>query len=126
VDEVYQLFLDLEADEHQIECPIVYCDARAGQASLDQEKPGTDLEPLFQTLLDHIPPPTYEDDHPLQAFVTNLDASPYVGRLALCRIHHGELRKGRASGRRRADGTIGRAKMRAPSAADARARLSAD
>src|SRR5918912_585116 len=80
VDEVYQLFLDLDADEHQIEFPIVYCNARAGQASLSADEPGVDLEPLFETLLSNIPPPTYDDTFPLQAFVTNLDASPYVGR----------------------------------------------
>src|SRR5947209_10155610 len=72
VDEVYQLFLDLDAQEHHIEFPIVYCNARAGQASLDPEKVGVDLEPLFGMLLEHIPPPMYEEDHPLQAFVTNL------------------------------------------------------
>ncbi|MBV8305235.1 MAG: translational GTPase TypA [Acidimicrobiia bacterium] len=111
VDEVYQLFIDLDADEHQIEFPIVYCNARTGQASLDAAKEGVDLEPLFATLLDHIPAPAYDDDHPLQAFVTNLDASPYVGRLALCRIHHGELRKGQTVAWCRADGSIERAKI---------------
>src|SRR5437667_8940348 len=111
VNEVYQLFLDLDADEHQIEFPIVYCNARAGKASMDPEKEGVDLEPLFQTLLEHIPPPTYDDAHPLQAFVTNLDASPYVGRLALCRIHHGTIRKGQQVAWCRADGTIERAKV---------------
>src|SRR6266702_1647300 len=62
VDEVYQLFIDLDADEHQIEFPIVYCNARSGQASLDAEKDGVDLEPLFRTLLEHIPAPTYDED----------------------------------------------------------------
>jgi GTP-binding protein len=126
VDEVYQLFLDLDADEHQIEFPIVYCNARAGRASMDAEKEGVDLEPLFRTLLDHIPPPTYDEDHPLQAFVTNLDASPYVGRLALCRIHHGEMKRGQTVAWCRADGSIERAKISELYVADALERVSAD
>jgi GTP-binding protein len=111
VDEVYALFLDLDAHDHQIEFPIIYCNARAGQASLDQDVPGTDLEPLFRTLLESIPPPTYDDDHPLQALVTNLDASPYLGRLALCRVQHGSIRKGQNVAWCRADGTVERAKI---------------
>ena len=91
VDEVYALFLDLDADEKQIEFPIVYTNARAGQATLDPDVPGEDLEPLFQTIFDTVPPPSYEEGHPLQALVTNLDASPYLGRLALCRIRNGVL-----------------------------------
>src|SRR5947208_14070494 len=82
-DEVYQLFLDLDATEEQIEFPIVYCNARAGQASLIEGEPGTDLGPLLDLLLERIPAPVYDTDHPLQAHVTNLDASPYVGRLPL-------------------------------------------
>ncbi|HWX74137.1 MAG TPA: GTP-binding protein, partial [Solirubrobacteraceae bacterium] len=97
IDEVYELFLDLDADESQIEFPIVYCNAKAGLASLsyDPGEPLTegDLAPLFQMLIDTVPPPTYEDDHPLQVLVTNLDASPYVGRLAICRIHHGTIKR---------------------------------
>jgi GTP-binding protein len=111
VDEVYALFLDLDAHDHQIEFPIIYCNARAGQASLDQDQPGTDLEPLFRTLLENIPPPTYDEDHPLQALVTNLDASPYLGRLALCRVQHGNIRKGQNVAWCRADGSIERAKI---------------
>src|SRR5689334_11404747 len=95
VDEVYELFLDLDATEHQIEFPIVYTNAKAGRASLDPDRPGTDLEPLFALLAEHIPPPRYEPGHPLQAHVTNLDASPYVGRLALCRVRNGTIRRGR-------------------------------
>src|SRR5687768_13835178 len=67
IDEVYELFLDLDADERQIEFPIVYCNARAGQASLSADTPGSDLEPLFQVLFEHIPAPSYDDAHPLQA-----------------------------------------------------------
>src|SRR6266542_2930413 len=111
VDEVYELFLDLDADEHQIEFPLVYCNARAGRASLDPILPGVDLKPLFETLLEHIPAPSYEDGHPLQALVTNLDASPYVGRLALCRVQQGTIRRAQQVAWCRADGTIERAKV---------------
>ena len=111
LDEVYGLFLDLDADEHQIEFPIVYCNARAGRASLDAADNGTDLEPLFEVLLETIPAPVYEDGHPLQALVTNLDASPYVGRLALCRVHHGTISRGQPVAWCRADGSIERVKV---------------
>jgi len=111
VDEVYELFLDLDAGEHQIEFPILYCNARAGQATLDPESPGQDLEPLFKSLVEYIPAPTYEDDHPLQALVTNLDASPYVGRLAMCRVRHGTIRKGQQVAWCRVDGTVEQAKI---------------
>ena len=94
VNEVYDLFLDLDADESQIEFPIVYANARAGHAGLAPDELAPNLGPLFDTLLATIPAPTYDPEHPLQALVTNLDASPYVGRLALLRIHHGTLRKG--------------------------------
>src|SRR5246127_2198706 len=82
VDEVYELFLDLDADESQIDFPIVYTNAKAGQASLDPGRPGEDLEPLLDLFVSHVPAPAYEEDHPFQAHVTNLDASPYVGRIA--------------------------------------------
>jgi GTP-binding protein len=111
VDEVYGLFIDLDADEHQIEFPIVYCNARAGRASLDPADSGTDLEPLFETLFAHIPAPTYDEGHPLQALVTNLDASPYVGRLAICRVQQGTIRKGEQVAWCRVDGTIERVKV---------------
>jgi GTP-binding protein TypA/BipA len=113
VDEVYELFLDLDADEHQIEFPIVYCNAKAGVASLhyDPEKPiqEKNLAPLLDLLLEHIPAPTYDPDFPLQALVTNLDASPYVGRLAICRVRNGNIRKGQQIAWCRANGTIERA-----------------
>lgn len=111
VDEVYELFLDLDAHDHQIDFPIVYCNARDGQASMDAAVLGDDLQPLFKVLLETIPAPTYEDDHPLQAWVTNLDASPYVGRIALCRVQHGTMRKGQAVAWCRADGTIESARI---------------
>jgi GTP-binding protein len=111
VNEVYELFLDLDADESQIEFPIVYCNARAGRAGLAPESLERDLSPLFTVLLDTVPPPSHDPNHPLQALVTNLDASPYVGRLALLRIHHGTLRKGATVAWCRADGTITSARV---------------
>ena len=106
VDEVYELFLDLDANESQIDFPIVYADARAGRAGLAPDELAPDLMPLFDTLLAAIPPPSHDPGHPLQALVTNLDASPYMGRLALLRIRHGTLRKGAPIAWCRADGTI--------------------
>ncbi|MEA2186369.1 MAG: GTP-binding protein [Solirubrobacteraceae bacterium] len=111
VDEVYELFLDLDADESQIDFPIVYSNAKAGHASLDPDDLGDSLKPLLDLLVQRIPPPSYEPDHPLQAQVTNLDASPYVGRLALCRVRHGTIRKGQQVSWCRADGTIEQAKI---------------
>jgi GTP-binding protein len=111
VNEVYELFLDLDADESQIEFPIVYANARAGRAGATPDDLAPDLGPLFKTLFEAIPAPTFDPDHPLQALVTNLDASPYVGRLALLRIHHGTLRKGAQIAWCRADGTIERARV---------------
>jgi GTP-binding protein len=94
VDEVYELFLDLDAREEQIDFPILYCVARDGQAGTDPAALADDLRPLMDVLIERVPAPTYEEEHPFQALVTNLDASPYVGRLALCRVRHGSLRKG--------------------------------
>jgi GTP-binding protein len=94
VNEVYELFLDLDADEEQIEFPIVYTNAKAGWASREEGVEGSDLGPLLDLLVEHIPAPAYDEDHPLQARVTNLDADPYVGRLALCRVHQGTIRRG--------------------------------
>jgi GTP-binding protein len=108
VDEVYELFMDLDADEEQIEFPIVYCNARAGRASLDAAVPGTDLEPLFKVIYEYIPAPTFDPDHPLQALVTNLDASAYVGRLAICRVLHGTIRRGQQVAWCRANGEVER------------------
>jgi GTP-binding protein len=116
VDETYELFLDLDADEHQIEFPIVYASARAGRASLTRPADGEmpveeNLQPLFATMLTTIPPPTYDEDAPLQAHVTNLDASPYLGRLALCRVHNGRIARGQIVGWCRTDGTMQRVKI---------------
>jgi len=109
VNEVYELFLDLDADEQQIEFPIVYTNARAGWAALEEGAVGTDLGPLMDLLLERIPAPLHDPEHPFQALVTNLDASPYVGRLALCRVMHGNVRRGQAVAWCRADGAIERA-----------------
>ena len=106
VDEVYELFLDLDAAEDQIDFPIVYTIAREGRATLDPAAPGTDMEPLFRTLLDTVPAPEHDPSHPMRAWVTNLDASPYVGRLAICRVEHGTIRKGQAVAWCREDGSI--------------------
>jgi GTP-binding protein len=111
VNEVYELFLDLDADETQIEFPSVYCNARAGRAGLAPDELADDLRPLFDVILAHIPAPAYEEGHPLQAHVTNLDASPYVGRLALCRVREGTIRKGQQVAWCRSDGRIERAKV---------------
>ena len=126
VDEVYELFLDLDADEEQIEFPIVYTNARAGWAALEEGVEGTDLGPLMDLLLERIPAPEFEPDHPLQAQVTNLDASPYVGRLALCRVRHGTVRKGQAIAWCRADGSIERALLSELYVTDALDRVDAE
>ena len=111
VDEVYELFLDLDADESQIEFPIVYTNAREGRAGLDPDELASDLSPLFELLLERIPAPEHDPEHPLQALVTNLDSSPYVGRLALLRVRHGTLRKGEQIAWCRADGSIETARV---------------
>jgi GTP-binding protein len=111
VDEVYELFLDLDAEADQIDFPIVYANARAGWASLDPAVPGETLEPLFRLLVERIPAPTYEDGHPLQALVTNLDRSPYLGRLALCRVRQGTIARNQPVAWCRADGSIERVKV---------------
>ena len=111
VDEVYELFLDLDASENQIEFPIVYTDARAGTATLDPAVPGTDLGPFFDIVLEHVPPPSYDEDAPLRAHVTNLDASPYLGRIAVCRISSGTLRQGAPIAWCRTDGSIQSARI---------------
>ncbi len=111
VDEVYELFLDLDADEEQIEFPIVYTNAKAGWASLEEGVEGADLRPLLDLLVERIPAPVYEEGHPLQARVTNLDADPYVGRLALCRVHQGTIRKGQDVAWCRREGEIDRVRV---------------
>ncbi len=111
VDETYELFLDLDATEEQIDFPIVYCQAKTGQASLSRPENGTspdspDLEPLFEVIKNTIPAPTYTEGALLQAHVTNLDASPYLGRLALCRIYNGTMKKGQTVAWCKKDGSV--------------------
>ncbi|MFZ8968051.1 MAG: translational GTPase TypA [Ilumatobacteraceae bacterium] len=111
VDEAYELFMDLDANDAQLDFPIVYCAGRDGWASLDDATPGEDLRPLFETIVATVPAPTYTEGAPLQAWVTNLDANPYLGRLALCRVMEGTISKGQSVAWCRADGTITRARV---------------
>ncbi|WP_033217982.1 translational GTPase TypA [Kitasatospora phosalacinea] len=112
INETYDLFLDLDADEDQIEFPIVYACARDGVASLTKPENGTvpadssNLEPFFSTILEHVPAPVYDEDAPLQAHVTNLDADNFLGRIALLRVEQGELRKGQTVAWIKRDGSI--------------------
>src|SRR5919199_1817890 len=94
VHEVEELFLDLDAHEDQLDFPVVFTNAKAGWASLPQGEEGTDLRPLLDLLADHAPTREYDDEPPLQPYVTTPNASPYVGRLPICRVRHGTLRKG--------------------------------
>jgi GTP-binding protein len=115
VHEIEELFLDLDADEHQIAFPILYASARAGWASTSADDFGADsagdLTPLFEAIVETIPPPSYDPELALQALVTNLDASPYVGRMAICRIHSGSIKRGSIAAWCRLDGSIQRAKV---------------
>jgi GTP-binding protein len=94
LDDVYELFMDLGADEHQIDFPVVYTNAKAGTATLDLATEGTDLRPLFELLIEHTPAPRYIPDHPLQFLVTNLSANDYVGRMAIGRVWNGTIKMG--------------------------------
>ena len=111
VDQVEELFLDLDADEHQISFPILYSNARAGWVSTERGVVGTDVAPLFQAIIDHVPAPQFDEHAPTQALVCNLSASPYVGRLAVCRVYNGELTKGGTIAWCKIDGTIEKAKI---------------
>jgi GTP-binding protein len=111
VTEVEDLFLDVDADEHQIDFPIVYAIARDGVAGLSPDDMSDDLTPLFETIVDHVPAPSFDPESPLQAWVTNLDASPYVGRLAICRVMNGTLKKGQNVAWCKTDGSVSNAKV---------------
>ncbi len=131
VDEAYELFLDLDADEDQIDFPIVYACARDGIASLSEPAGGqvpadsADLHPLFETLLETIPAPEYDEGAPLQAHVTNLDASPFLGRLALCRVRQGNIAKGQTVAWCRTDGSVSNVRISELLMTDALERVSA-
>ena len=116
VDEAYALFLDLDANEDQIEFPIVYASAKAGKASLDRPADGgmpnkENLDVLFDTIFSAIPAPEYHEGAPLQAHVTNLDSSPFLGRLALCRVREGVIKKGQSVMWIKTDGSTERVKV---------------
>ena len=113
IDAVYELFLDLGADESQIEFSIVYCNAREGRAAMEAADVAAapDLKILLDLLVEAIPAPEHDDGHPFQALVTNLDASPYVGRLAICRVRNGRVRKGESVAWCRRDGTVERVRI---------------
>src|SRR5579875_1194753 len=126
VDEVYELFLDLDADESQIEFPIVYTNAKAGTATLDVEVDGVDLQTLVDLIVSEIPAPRYEEGAPMQAHVTNLDADSYVGRLAICRVHNGTIRRGETVAWSRHDGSIQRVRISELYVTEALERVPAD
>ncbi|WP_019144641.1 translational GTPase TypA [Aeromicrobium massiliense] len=119
VDETYDLFLDLlgdEASDDALDFPVVYASGKAGRASIEKPEDGTlpendNLEPLFKTILDHVPAPEYTEGAPLQAHVTNLDSSPFLGRLALVRVEQGELRKGQQVAWMKRDGSVQNVKI---------------
>ena len=126
VHEVEELFLDLDADEHQIDFPILFANARTGHCGLAPDALESTLQPLFDALLAQVPAPTYDDAMPLQALVTNLDASPYVGRLALCRVRNGTLRRGQQVAWCRTDGSVERVKIVELTVTEALDRVDAD
>jgi len=126
VHEVEELFLDLDADEHQIDFPILFANARDGHAGAAPDALEPTLQPLFDALLARVPAPSYDDDMPLQALVTNLDASPYVGRLALCRVRNGTLRRGQQVAWCRTDGSVERVKIVELTVTEALDRVDAD
>ena len=131
VDACYELFIDLDASEQQIEFPIVYAAARAGRASLNRPKDGEmpdndNLEPLFDVIRETVPPPVYDPAAPLQAHVTNLDASSYLGRISLCRVYNGTIRRGQQVAWCRRDGSIERVKVSELFLTEALERVQAD
>ncbi len=121
VDETYELFMDLVDGtgvdpDAALDFPIVYASAKSGRASLNRPENGAlpdsdDLQPLFRTMLETVPPPSYDEKVPLQAHVTNLDASPFLGRIALCRVRSGTIRKGQQVAWCKRDGTTQRVKV---------------
>jgi GTP-binding protein len=96
LNEIYDLFIDLDAAEEQLDFPVLYTNARAGTASVEATTPGEDLQPLFDAIVDHVPPPRGNPNAPLQLLVANLDASDYLGRIAIGRVFNGRVRLGDA------------------------------
>ena len=111
VHEIEELFLDLDADEDQVGFPVLYANARAGRAGTSPDDIGPDLVPLFDAIVESVPPPHFDPEMPLQALVTNLDASPYLGRLGICRVYNGTLRRGETVAWCRLDGSVHRGKV---------------
>ena len=116
VDEAYGLFMDLDANDDQIEFPVIYASAKAGRASMNRPENGVmpdreNLDALFEVIFSTIPAPVYHEGAPLQAHVTNLDSSPYLGRLAICRIREGVIKKGESVMWMKTDGTSERVKI---------------
>ena len=111
LNEIYDLFIDLDAKEHQLEFPILYTNAKAGTASVDQSRRGQDLEPLFEAIVNTIPSPAGEESGALQILVANLDYSDYLGRLAIARVFNGTLRTGEEVGIAKLDGSVQKTKI---------------
>ena len=111
LNEVYDLFIDLDAKEEQLDFPVLYTNAKTGTASADPARPGTDLRPLFEAILKTIPPPAGDAAGPLQVLVANLDYSDYLGRLAIARVFHGTLRTGEEVGIAKLDGRLEKVKI---------------
>jgi GTP-binding protein len=111
LNEVYDLFIDLDAEEEQLDFPVLYTNAKLGTATTDPAVPGSDLEPLFKAIVDTIPPPGGEADGPLQILVANLDYSDYLGRLAIARVFNGTMRTGEEVGIAKTDGSIEKVKI---------------
>ena len=111
LNEIYDLFIDLDATEEQLDFPVIYAVAKAGTATLDPAVPGEDLKPLFETILKTIPVATGDAEAPLQVLVTNLDYSDYFGRIAICRVFQGTLRAGDEVSISKRDGSLQKTKI---------------
>src|SRR5947207_67452 len=111
LDDIYSLLIDLDADESQLDRPVIYTDARKGTATRDLDVPGVDLVPLFEVIAEVTPPPVYDPDAPLQFMVTNLAADPYVGRLAVGRVWNGRVETGQRVALCRRDGSVETARI---------------
>jgi GTP-binding protein len=111
LDEVYDLFIDLDAEEDQLDFPVLYTNAKLGTASTSMTEPGENLQPLFETILSTIPPASGDPDGPLQILVTNLDYSDYLGRLAIARVFNGTLHNGEEVNISKRDGSLLKTKI---------------